>query len=210
MALRASTTGVVEDGVSETLDGSGGSPLTWLLFAVVFVVLGGLVYPVVTALLGGLLFPVQANGSLIERNGRAVGSSLVGQSFSGERYFIGRPSAAGRGYDPTSVSGSNLAPSNPALRERATATSQEIAEREGVTPDRIPVDLISASGSGIDPHISPAAAELQVARVARVRGLAPERVRELVRENTEGRTFGVLGQERVNVLELNLALDGAR
>lgn len=191
------------------LDTSGGHALHWLRFTLVFLVLAGLVYPVATTLLGGALFPRQANGSLIERGGRVVGSSLVGQPFRGEQYFVGRPSAAGAGYDPTSASGSNLAPSNPALRERVEADSAVIARREGVRPDRIPADLLAASGSGLDPHISPAAAELQVARVAEVRGVPEARVRELVAEHTERGPLD-LGRPGVNVLRLNLALDEER
>ncbi len=192
------------------LDSSGGGPLTWLIFTVVMIGLFGLVYPLVTTLIGQALFPVQATGSLITRNGTIVGSSLIGQSFSGEKYFIGRPSAAGNGYDPTSASGSNAAPSNPALVERATATAQEIAAREGVPETQIPVDLIAASGSGLDPHISPAAADLQVPRVARARGVGEAAVRAAIARHTEQPTLGVLGQARVNVLELNLDLDGSR
>jgi potassium-transporting ATPase KdpC subunit len=191
----------------EHLDSSGGSPITWVLFTAVSVGLFGLIYPIITALIGGLIFPSQANGSLLEQNGRVVGSSLVGQNFTAQKYFIGRPSAAGKGYDPTSLSASNYGPSNPALRQRAEASSQEIAAREGVTPDQIPVELIAASGSGIDPHISLEAAEIQVPRVAKARGLEPQRVQELVRANTQPPTLGVLGMPRVNVLELNLALD---
>lgn len=183
--------------------------LTWLRFALAWLVLGGLLYPAVTTLFAGALFPRQANGSLIERSGRVVGSALVGQPFSGERYFIGRPSAAGAGYDPVNASGSNLAVSNPALRERAQATAREIAAREGVALGAIPGDLLTASGSGLDPHISPAGAELQVPRIARVRGLSEARVRELVAGATERGALG-LGQSAVNVLRLNLALDGAR
>lgn len=192
------------------LDSNGGNALTWLAFTLVFVILTGLVYPTVTTLLAGALFPNQANGSLIELGGKPVGSSLVGQAFNGQEYFIGRPSSAGKGYDPTSLSGSNLAVSNPALRERARAASDEIATREGVRPEQIPSDLIAASGSGIDPHISPAAAALQVARVAKARGLGQDRVRELVQRATLAPSFAVLGQARVNVLELNLALDAAQ
>jgi K+-transporting ATPase ATPase C chain len=189
------------------LDSSGGHPVTWIVFALLGVVLGGLLYPTVTTLIGQALFPVQARGSLIERNGTVVGSSLVGQSFSGERFFIGRPSSAGKGYDPTSASGSNAAPSNPALRERATATSQAIAQREGVSPEQIPVDLIAASGSGLDPHISPEAAAIQIPRVARARGISEDQVREIVARYTAAPVFGILGQTRVNVLEVNLALE---
>jgi potassium-transporting ATPase KdpC subunit len=196
--------------IEPDLDSSGGGPLTWLIFTVVMIALFGLVYPVVTTLIGQALFPVQATGSLITRNGAVVGSSLIGQSFSGAKYFVGRPSAAGNGYDPTSASGSNAAPSNLALVERATATAKGIAAREGVPETQIPVDLIAASGSGLDPHISPAAAELQAARVARTRGLTVDAVRAAIARHTEQPTLGVLGQARVNVLELNLDLDGTR
>jgi potassium-transporting ATPase KdpC subunit len=191
----------------ENLDASGGNPITWVLFTALSIALFGLVYPILTALLGGLIFPGQANSSLIEIKGQVVGSSLVGQNFTSPKYFIGRPSAAGKGYDPTSLSASNYSPSNPALRARAMASSREIAAREEITPDQIPVDLIAASGSGIDPHISPEAAEIQIARVAKARRLEPQRVRELVRANTQPPTLGILGMSRVNVLELNLALD---
>ena len=188
------------------LDSSGGHPITWLIFAVFSVLAFGLLYPLITTLLGQALFPFQARGSLLERSGTVIGSSLIGQPFRGNGFFVGRPSSAGKGYDPTSASGSNYAASNPALIERATATAKEIAAREGVSPDQIPVDLIAASGSGLDPHISPAAAELQVARVARARNSTPDAIRALVQRHTEAPTFGILGQARVNVLELNLEL----
>ena len=188
------------------LDSSGGNPITWLSFAALFIVLCGLLYPLVTTLLGQVLFPFQARGSLLERDGTVVGSRLIGQSFSGAGFFIGRPSSAGKGYDPTSASGSNLAASNPALVERATATAKGIAAREGVSLEQIPVDLIAASGGGLDPHISPASAELQVARVARARNTTADAIRALVQKHTEAPTFGILGQARVNVLELNLEL----
>jgi potassium-transporting ATPase KdpC subunit len=189
-----------------TLDTTGGNVLTWLRFTLLFLILCGLIYPVVTTFIAGALFPRQANGSLIERNGVIVGSSLVGQSFQSSQYFMGRPSAAGDGYNPVSVSGSNWAASNPSLRERAAATSAEIAEREGVNPEQIPGDLIAASGSGIDPHISPEAAALQVSRIAEARGLTVEQVQMLVTVYTERNSLG-LGMPAVNVLELNLALD---
>jgi potassium-transporting ATPase KdpC subunit len=191
----------------EHLDSSGGNPITWIIFGAASFVLWGLLYPIVITLIGGALFPGPANGSLIEKNASVVGSSLIGQNFRSDKYFIGRPSAAGNGNDPTAMSGSNYGPSNPALRRRAEATSKEIAAREGVTPDQIPVDLIAASGSGIDPHISPAAAEIQVARVAKARGLEPQQMRDLVKANTQQPVLGALGMPRVNVLELNLALD---
>jgi len=191
------------------LDSRGGNPLTWLGFAILTFLLAGLLYPAATTLIAGAIFPSQAGGSLITVNGQVVGSALIGQPFSGERYFIGRPSAAGTGYDPTSASGSNLAVSNPALRTRVQTDSAAIAERENVSADRIPADLVTASGSGLDPHISPAGAALQVARVARARGLSSEQVRALVGAATEKGLLG-LGQPGVNVLELNLALDALK
>jgi len=181
---------------------------SWLRFAFLWLVLCGLAYPAVTTLLAGGLFPAQANGSLITRDGQVVGSALVGQPFSGAGDFIGRPSAAGEGYDPVNASGSNLAPSNPELRARVQALSAQIAAREGLPASRIPADLLTASGSGLDPHISPAAAEIQVARVARVRGLSEDRVRELIAAATERGPLG-LGGVGVNVLRLNLALNAA-
>ncbi len=190
------------------LDSGGGSLRTWLAFTALTFVLGGVLYPVVTTLISGAVFPAQANGSLITQNGRVVGSVLVGQPFSGEQYFIGRPSAAGSGYNPTAASGSNLAASNPALRQRVQADSAAIAEREGVTPAQIPADLVTASGSGLDPHISPQGAAIQVARVARVRNLSAAQVRRAVAAATEA--AGLIGQDRVNVLRLNLALDGVQ
>ncbi|THF71693.1 potassium-transporting ATPase subunit KdpC [Deinococcus sp. Arct2-2] len=184
-------------------------PLSWLRFSLFWLVACGLAYPVVTTFTAGTLFPAQANGSLITRGGAVVGSGLVAQTFTGDQYFIGRPSAAGAGNDPTNASGSNLAPSNPALRERVAATSAEIAAREGVPASQIPADLVTASGGGLDPHISLAGAAIQVARVARVRGLSANRVRELIAANTQSGVLG-LGQPGVNVLRLNLALDAAQ
>ena len=188
-----------------TLDSRGGSPLAWLRFAAVGVLCAGLLYPAVATLAGGALFPSQAQGSLIQRDGVPVGSRLVAQGFAGDGYFQPRPSAAG--YDPRAAAGSNLSPGNPALRERVAASSAGIAAREGVAAADIPVDLVTASGSGLDPHLSPAAARLQVARVARSRGLPVESVQAAVDAHTLPPTFGVFGQWRVNVLELNLALD---
>ena len=189
------------------LDSSGGNILTWLSFALVMTLTFGLLYPAVTTFLGQAMFPSQARGSLIQKNGVVVGSSLIGQTFSGDKYFIGRPSSAGNGYDPTSASGSNAAPSNPALMERIATSAKDIAARDGVTPNDIPADLITTSGSGLDPDISPKAAEIQVARVARVRGISEAAVREAVVRHTQTATFGVFGQPRVNVLELNLDLE---
>ena len=191
------------------LDSRGGNPATWFIFAALTFVLGGVVYPVVTTFIAGAIFSAQANGSLITANGKVVGSALIGQPFSGGRYFIGRPSAAGNGYDPTAASGSNLASSNPALRTRVQADSAAIAKREGISATQIPADLVTASGSGLDPHISPAGAAVQVARVAKARGLSAEQVRALIGKNTERGVLG-LGEPGVNVLRLNLALDALK
>lgn len=187
------------------LDHAGGGWLTAIRFVIASILLLGLAFPMASALLGRVLFSSQANGSLIERDGRVVGSSLVAQPFADARYFQPRPSAAN--FDPKALAGSNMAPNNPDLRARVAAGSAVVAQREGVTASAIPIDLVTASGSGMDPHISPASARLQIARVAAARGLAPERVQALVQAHTEDPTFGLLGQARVNVLQLNLALD---
>lgn len=173
--------------------------------SLVFLVLCGLIYTGVATFLGGLLFPRQATGSLIERDGQTIGSSLVGQPFESPQYFYGRPSAAD--YDPTATGGSNMAPSNPELRDRALSDSNRIQAKESVAANAIPVDLIAASGAGLDPHISPEAAELQAPRIAVARGLPVKAVLEAIKHYTEGPQWGVFGQSRVNVLELNLALD---
>ncbi|NVZ08921.1 potassium-transporting ATPase subunit KdpC [Allochromatium humboldtianum] len=173
--------------------------------ALVLMVLCGGLYPLFTVAIGAALFHVQSTGSLIERDGQMIGSALVGQPFSAPGYFHGRPSVAG--YDPFAVSGSNLAPSNPTLRERASVSSSAFSAANGVAPTAIPVDLVAASGSGIDPHISPAAAEIQIDRVAAARGRPRSEVAGLVAARVERPVLGVLGQPRVNVLQLNLALD---
>lgn len=183
----------------------GASWSSAIRFAGVAILGCGLAFPAIATLLGQSLFPAQANGSLIERDGVVVGSSLVAQPFLAAGYFQSRPSAAN--YDPKALAGSNLAPGNPALRARIAASSADIAAREGVSASAIPSDLVTTSGSGIDPHISPSAAELQVARVAAARGLATADVRAAVADATAPPTFGLLGQARVNVLQLNLALD---
>jgi potassium-transporting ATPase KdpC subunit len=179
---------------------------------VVFVALTlvtGVAYPVVVTLLGRLAFPAAVEGSVIEVEGRAVGSRLIGQPFSAPQYFWSRPSATGpMPYNGAVSSGSNQGPLNPAL---ADAVAARIAALHAADPDNtgpVPVDLVTASGSGLDPHISVAAAEYQIARVARARNLDAAVVAALVRTHTEGRTLGVLGEPRVNVLLLNLALDG--
>ncbi|HLF27687.1 MAG TPA: potassium-transporting ATPase subunit KdpC [Anaerolineae bacterium] len=174
----------------------------------------GLAYPLLVTGIAQVAFPHQANGSLIIRDGQPVGSSLIGQPFDDPQYFWGRLSATGTyPYNAfnaealTASSGSNYGPLNPALFEMVQARLDALKAADPTNPLPIPVDLVTASGSGLDPHLSPAAAEYQVARVARARGLDTSVVRQLVAEHTEGRTFGVLGEPRVNVLELNLALD---
>ncbi|HLH76509.1 MAG TPA: K(+)-transporting ATPase subunit C [Candidatus Binataceae bacterium] len=180
-----------------------------LRMVIVLTVLTGVVYPLIIAGLGGLLFPVQAGGSVIYRDGRAVGSSLIGQNFAAPRYFHPRPSAAGdKGYDADSSGGSNLGPTNKVLIDTVRSRLQAVLkENPGVRADQVPIDLVTASGSGLDPEISPAAAQLQVARVARARGLDPAIVSAQVKAHTRGRWLGIFGEPGVNVLELNLALD---
>lgn len=171
-------------------------------------VLTGLVYPGVVTGLAQLLFPRQANGSIVAVDGRPVGSALIAQPFTRPDYFHPRPSGAGAGYDPTASAGTNKGPTDRKLADTLIAGAAErVVEEDGAERGRIPTDMATASGSGLDPHISPANAELQVARVARARAMAPERVRQMVARYTEGRQFGVFGEPRVNVLLLNIALD---
>ncbi|HVL18641.1 MAG TPA: potassium-transporting ATPase subunit KdpC [Gemmatimonadales bacterium] len=179
-----------------------------IVMSLLLCVLTGLVYPGVVTAVAQLVFPRQANGSIVEVDGRPVGSALIGQPFSRPEYFHPRPSAAGAGYDPTASAGSNKGPTDRKLADTLIAGAVERAvEEDGAERGKIPADMATASGSGLDPHISPANADLQVARVARARRMAPERVRELVARYTEGRQFGILGEPRVNVLLLNIALD---
>ncbi len=173
--------------------------------------LTGLAYPLLVTGISQLTMPTKANGSLILKDGKPVGSSLIGQSFSDPKYFWSRPSATGPMPNNASASGgSNLGPTNPALPDAVKARMQALRDADPGNTKPVPVDLVTASASGLDPHISPAAAEYQLARVARVRNLNPDALRKLVAEHTEGRQFGILGEPRVNVLELNLALDTMR
>lgn len=177
-----------------------------LWMTIVTTILLGIIYPLVVTMLAHSLFPEQANGSLIHLHGKTIGSRLIGQSFASPGYFHPRPSAAGiAGYDATASSSSNLAPTNKQLLDRVAAETQKLREDNPNSP--IPVDLVTASGSGLDPDISPAAAEFQVPRVARARGMSEELARSFVRKHTAGRQLGFLGEPRVNVLELNLDLD---
>lgn len=182
-----------------------------LTLLLLLTVLTGFLYPLIVTALAQLLFPNQAAGSLLMRDGHAVGSELIGQSFADPRHFWGRPSATTpQPYNGTGSTGSNLGPLNPALR---AAVEARVAALRAADPDNrlpVPVDLVTASGSGLDPQISVAAAGYQAARIARARGLAPERVQALIALHTEGRLLGVLGEPRVNVLELNLALDALK
>ncbi|MGA9750803.1 MAG: potassium-transporting ATPase subunit KdpC [Acidobacteriota bacterium] len=184
--------------------------LTALLAILVLTVLTGIVYPLVVTGLARLLFPSQASGSLIRERGRIVGSTLIGQPFSAPGYFWGRPSATTPfPDDPALSTGSNLGPTNPALLEAVKVRVAALRAAEPGNDAPVPVDLVTASASGLDPDISPAAAYYQVPRVARARNLPESEVRALVATHVRGRTFGVFGEPRVNVLELNLALDAA-
>jgi K+-transporting ATPase ATPase C chain len=175
---------------------------------IVLTVLVGIIYPFVMTGLSDLLFKEKARGSLIEREGKVIGSRLIGQPFKGTGYFHSRPSAAGSGYDAAASGATNLGPTSKQLfEEQVRGRAKQLRAESANT--QIPVDLITSSGSGLDPHISPAAAEFQIPRVAHERRMSEDEVRGLVRKHTEGREFGVLGEPRVNVLELNLALDEA-
>src|SRR5271154_1856027 len=175
-------------------------------YTVVTTVIFGIGYPLVVTALAQLFFPQQANGELIHAGDKLVGSHLIGQPFTAPGYFWSRPSAAGNaGYDPTASGGSNLGPTNKALQDRVSASVQQLQPTNPNTP--IPADLVTTSGSGLDPDISPASADFQVPRVAKERGMSEQDVRALLQKHTLGRQFGFLGEARVNVLELNLDLD---
>jgi potassium-transporting ATPase KdpC subunit len=179
--------------------------VTAMLMTLVTSVLFGLLFSLLITGLAQVMFPKQANGQLVSRNGHVVGSRLIGQSFSSPGYFYSRPSAAGTGYDAGNSAGSNLGPTNQALIARVKGDANRL---QGENPSAaVPMDLLTTSGSGLDPHISPEAAEFQVPRIAQERGLSENVVRDVVGQHTEPRQFGFLGEPRVNVLELNLALD---
>jgi K+-transporting ATPase ATPase C chain len=182
-----------------------------LLAFVAFTVVLGILYPLAITGISQLGFSDKANGSLVKRDGIVVGSSLIGQSFTAARYFHPRPSAAGDGYDGTSSAASNLGPSNPTLTKDVTARIVAYRHANGLTAGTpVPVEAVTSSGSGLDPHISPADARIQAARVGRARNLPLTTVLALVKEHTDGRTLGFLGEPGVNVLELNLALDAGK
>ncbi|RIQ34037.1 K(+)-transporting ATPase subunit C [Jiangella rhizosphaerae] len=182
---------------------------TWagLRVLIAFTVVLGVAYPLAVTGISQVAFGDQADGSLVEHDGEVVGSSLIGQTFEGEEWFHSRPSAAGDGYDPLASSGSNLGPESEELLALVEERRTAVAAEEGVDPADVPPDALTASASGLDPHISPEYARLQVERVADARGLDPSDVGRLVEDHTQGRILGVLGGERVNVLELNLALE---
>jgi K+-transporting ATPase ATPase C chain len=182
-----------------------------ILVLVMLTVVTGVAYPLLITGIAQLAFPREANGSLIERDGKVLGSALIGQPFSHPKYFWSRPSAtAPVPYNAGASSGSNQGPLNPALTDAVKARIDALKTADPDQSKPIPVDLVTASGSGLDPHISAAAADYQVPRVARVRGLPEDKVRALVARHTQGRQLGILGEPRVNVLELNLALDGTQ
>jgi K+-transporting ATPase ATPase C chain len=222
---RAPTASPARTSLAETVRPAHGaalprtSPQPWtaallrpaLVLFLLLTLLTGIVYPLVVTGIAQVLFPHQAAGSLLTRDGHAIGSELIGQSFSDPRHFWGRPSATTpQPYNGTASNASNLGPLNPALTEAIKARIATLRAADPGNTAPVPVDLVTASGSGLDPHISVAAANFQAARVARARGLPLERVQALIAAHTEGRLLGVIGEPRVNVLELNLALDALK
>ncbi len=177
--------------------------ITAVLMTVATTILLGIVYPLVVTGIAQVIFPKQANGQLIQKSGKTVGSRIIGQGFSGASYFHSRPSAAGNGYDAANSAGSNFGPTNPKLIDRVKGDVAQ-ADNPGTS---VPIDLVTTSASGFDPHITPAAAEYQLPRVAKERGTTVDQLHALLAKHTEGRQLGVLGEPRVNVLELNLELD---
>jgi K+-transporting ATPase ATPase C chain len=181
-----------------------------LRVTVVFAVLTGVAYPLLVTGLAKVIFPHQADGALIQPGGKTVGSELIGQRFTRPEYFQGRPSAAGNdGYDGLASGGSNLGPTNQHLVDRVQGDVKKFRDANPSATGPLPADLLTTSGSGLDPDISPASAEVQIARVAAARGMSADTLRALVTAHTEGRQFGILGEPRVNVLKLNMALDQA-
>jgi K+-transporting ATPase ATPase C chain len=179
--------------------------ITAVLMTVATTILLGIIYPLVVTGLAQLIFPKRANGQLIQKDGRTIGSSIIAQGFSSPGYFHPRPSFAGNGYDPTNTNGSQLGPTNQKLIDRVKG---DVANAQAENPNmRVPIDLVTGSASGLDPHITPATAEFQLPRVAKERGTTVDQLRALVQKHTEDRQFGFLGEPRVNVLELNLELD---
>ncbi len=179
--------------------------ITAILMTVATTILLGIIYPLVVTGLAQLIFPKQANGQLIQRNGQTIGSSILAQGFSSPAYFHPRPSFAGNGYDPTNTNGSQLGPTNQKLIDRVKG---DVSTAHAENPNEpVPIDLVTGSASGLDPHITPAAADFQLTRVAKERGATVNQLRALVQKHTEDRQFGFLGEPRVNVLQLNLELD---
>ena len=179
--------------------------ITAILMTIATTILLGIVYPLVVTGLAQVIFPKQANGQLIEKDGKTVGSRIIGQGFSAPGYFHSRPSAAGNGYDAANSGGSNLGPTNQKLIDRVKS---DVASAQADNPAMpVPIDLVTTSASGFDPHITPAAAEYQLPRIAKARSVTVEQLRALLAKHTEGRQWGILGEPRVNVLELNLELD---